>query len=200
MKFFYCLIFLLIIHPFYSTAQKIAYEKVSKKYSPFLIGSVQKGKSIKVDDGDTFVFLSKSNRKFAIRIDGIDAPEKGMSYARRSKQYLAELLKDKEISVRILDIDQYGRYVGRIIVERHDVSELMIASGYAWQYRKYNKDSILRNLETKARNQKSGLWKEANPLAPWVVRAYRRAGYSDKEFRRLREANSPLIKKFLEKQ
>ncbi|HTO16034.1 MAG TPA: thermonuclease family protein [Edaphocola sp.] len=200
MKFLYWLIAFFFLLPFVNHAQKISYEKVTVKNAPFKINGFYKGKSIKVSDGDTFIFLSQSNRKFAIRIEGIDAPEKGMPYARKATDYLAAMLKNQSIIIKVISIDQYGRLVARIIVDNKDVSKEMIAAGYAWHFKKYNKENELKNLEIKARAQKRGLWQEQHPLAPWVVRAHRRAGYSDKEFRKLREQNDPRIRKFLKKQ
>lgn len=156
------------------------------------------GKSIKVDDGDTFIFLDKNNRQIKIRIEGIDAPEKGMPYARKSKEYLEALLLNRDLVVVGKSYDQYKRLVAQISVGKQDVSEAMISSGLAWHYKKYNQDKKLADLELKAKSQQLGLWQESSPMPPWKVRTYRRAGYSDAEFRMLRKQNSPAIKKYLE--
>lgn len=157
-----------------------------------------KGKSIKVDDGDTFTFLSRRKVSYRIRLDGIDAPEKGMPYAKKAKEYLAALLLNQEIELRILSADRYGRYVGKVYCKGQEVSLLMLRAGYAWHYSKYNQEVIFFEAEHKARDQKTGLWQNEHPLAPWTVRAYRRAGYSDLRFQQLRKQNSPEIRKFLQ--
>lgn len=163
--------------------------KVNKRY---------KGKSIKVDDGDTFTFLSSRKSTYRIRLEGIDAPEKGMPYAKKSKEFLAALLLDQAIEVQVVSVDRYGRYVCKVFCDGKEVNLLMLQAGYAWHYSQYNKDQSLARAEAKAREEQKGLWQNKNPLAPWTVRAYRRAGYSDTRFSELRKQNSPEIQKFLQ--
>lgn len=157
-----------------------------------------KGKSINVDDGDTFTFLSKQKVAYRIRLDGIDAPEKGMPYAKKAKEYLAALLLNQEIELRVVSADRYGRYVGKVYCNGAEISLLMLRAGYAWHYGKYNRDAAFSEAERSARGQRNGLWQDKNPIAPWTVRAYRRAGYSDAQFNQLRKKNSPEIRKFLQ--
>lgn len=157
-----------------------------------------KGKSIKVDDGDTFTFLSRRKVSYRIRLDGIDAPEKGMPYAKKAKEYLAALLLNQEIELRVMSADRYGRYVGKVYCNGKEVSLLMLEAGYAWHYSKYNQDAAFSEAEHSAHEQRNGLWQDKDPLAPWTVRAYRRAGYSDVQFNQLRKQNSPEIRKFLQ--
>lgn len=157
-----------------------------------------KGKSIKVDDGDTFTFLSKRKVSYRIRLDGIDAPEKGMPYARKAKEYLAALLLNQVIELRVISIDRYERYICKVYCNQKEVNLQMVQAGYAWHYTTYNKDTLLSQAEAKAREHKAGLWQDKNPLAPWTVRAYRRAGYSDVRFQELRKQNSPEVRKFLQ--
>jgi len=169
--------------------QAVVVLKLNKSY---------KGKSIKVDDGDTFTFLSSRKNTYRIRLDGIDAPEKGMPYAGKAKEFLAALLLDQAIELRVVSVDRYGRYVGKIYCKGVNVNLLMVQAGYAWHYKQYNEDYTLAQAEAKARDLKKGLWQNKNPLAPWTVRAYRRAGYSDARFSELRKQNSPEIQKFLQ--
>ncbi len=157
-----------------------------------------KGKSIKVDDGDTFTFLSSRNLTYRIRLDGIDAPEKGMPYAKKSKEFLAASLSDQPIEVHVVSEDRYGRYLARVYCKGVNVSLLMVQAGYAWHYKRYSSEYALAQAESVAREAKKGLWQHPDPLAPWTVRAYRRAGYSDARFNELRRQNSLEIKKFLQ--
>lgn len=159
---------------------------------------IYKGKSIHVDDGDTFTFLSSRKARYKIRLDGIDAPEKGMPYARKAKEYLAALLLNQVIELRVISIDRYERYICKVYCNQKEVNLQMVQAGYAWHYTTYNKDTLLSQAEAKARQQKTGLWKDKDPLAPWTVRAYRRAGYSDVRFQELRKQNNPEVRKFLQ--
>lgn len=138
------------------------------------------GKVVAIADGDTFTLL-QNNRQIRIRIDAIDAPEKGMPYAKSSKKYLAALCFGKSVTVKPVKTDRYGRTVARITLpDGKDVSTEMIRAGYAWHYKKYSKDKLLSDLEVQARMKKSGLWRDVNPMAPWEVRQMHRKGISTK--------------------
>ena len=138
------------------------------------------GKVVAIADGDTFTVL-QNNTQIRIRIDAIDAPEKGMPYAKSSKKYLSALCFGKFVTVKAVKIDRYGRTVARVMLANgKDISTEMIRAGYAWHYKKYSKDKALSDLEIRARKNKTGLWKDTNPIAPWEVRQMHRKGISTK--------------------
>ena len=44
----------------------------------------------------------------------------------------------------------------------------MIASGHAWHYVQYAKhEDLYAELQQSAKDQKRGLWADAQPIAPW---------------------------------
>ena len=50
---------------------------------PLLLSAqIMKGKAVKIADGDTFTLLVNDHEQVRIRIDGIDAPEKGQAFVR----------------------------------------------------------------------------------------------------------------------
>ena len=62
-----------------------------------------------------------------------------------------------------------------------NVNQSLIKAGYAWQYRKYCKESFCNDwirLENQARNSKLGLWADKHPEAPWDYRKAKRSGTS----------------------
>ncbi|MBP5403844.1 MAG: thermonuclease family protein [Elusimicrobiaceae bacterium] len=131
------------------------------------------GKVVKVADGDTLTVLNSQNQQIKIRLYGIDAPEKAQDFGTVSKDYLASLVAGQTINVTVIDIDQYGRNVGRIQVDGKEVAEEMLKSGLAWLYTAYCKIpqcNQWKSLETQAKATKIGLW--ANPTAqePWLWR------------------------------
>lgn len=191
------LFYLALLSCFCLPAKDVFAQQEKQTVVALKVNNRYRGKSIKVDDGDTFTFLSNSKKTYRIRLEGIDAPEKGMPYAKKAKEFLAALLLDQAIELRVISIDRYGRYVCKIFCNGRDVNLLMVQAGYAWHYHRYNQDQVLSQAEAKARAQQAGLWQSKHPLAPWTVRAYRRAGYSDARFSELRKQNSPEIQKFL---
>ena len=72
-----------------------------------------------------------------------------------------------------MDIDRYGRNVGRINIDGKEVAKEMLKEGMVWVYTAYCKIPECKHwkeLETQAKTAKIGLW--ANPTAqePWQWR------------------------------
>ena len=127
------------------------------------------GKVVGVSDGDTITVLV-DKKPIKIRLEGIDAPEAKQSFGNRSKQALSDLVFGTEVKVKKTGEDRYGRSLGFVSREGIDINAKMVQDGWAWHYKKYNRDSKLADLEGQARAAKRGLWSESNPLAPWDFR------------------------------
>jgi micrococcal nuclease len=75
------------------------------------------GKVINVSDGDTITVLDSENKRIRVRIDGIDAPEKGhkgvpgQPYGEQARQHMVEIAKGKAATVLWHKQDKYGRLV-----------------------------------------------------------------------------------------
>ena len=132
---------------------------------PFSLG----GDVVGVTDGDTIKIL-QDKKMYKIRLNGIDAPEMGQAYGRKSKDYLASLVAGKRVEVIVRDTDRYGRYVGDVIVGGKTANAELVAVGLAWHYTAYSKDEELAALEKAARAKKLGLWADPNPIPPWEFR------------------------------
>ena len=131
------------------------------------------GKVIKVADGDTITILDSENNQIKIRLYGIDAPEKAQDFGKVSREYLAELVAGKTIDVTVINIDHYGRSVGRIKIDDKEVAEEMLKSGLAWLYTAYCKIPECehwKELENQARVAKIGLWSNPTAQEPWQWR------------------------------
>lgn len=127
------------------------------------------GRVVKVQDGDTFTLLTKRNEQVKIRLHGIDAPEKGQDFSRKSKEYLSDLIAGKKVTVEHKGSDQYKRVLGIAYVNRLNVNEEMLRKGLAWRY-KYNKDPRYLELQEKARKKKLNIWSMKNQVDPWQWR------------------------------
>src|SRR3954467_3861194 len=90
------------------------------------------GKVVRIADGDTVTILVDGNHQVKVRLFGIDAPERGQDYSRKSREALAELVFEKDVRVVVHDKDRYGRSVGDIYVGDLLVNEKMINDGWAW--------------------------------------------------------------------
>lgn len=57
------------------------------------------GRVVRVTDGDTIVVLAEGNVQHKIRLQGIDAPERGQAYGTKSKEHLSELVAGQFVTV-----------------------------------------------------------------------------------------------------
>jgi micrococcal nuclease len=129
------------------------------------------GKVIKVVDGDTLEVLYQG-APLRVRLSEIDTPKRAQPWYRRAKEALAGKVAGEVVSVEEVDVDRYGRLVGKIWLVGRDVNREMVAEGHAWVYRKYLVDESLLNDEAAARNAARGLWSlpEAQRIPPWEWR------------------------------
>lgn len=128
------------------------------------------GKAVRVLDGDTIEVLADGNRNVRVRLANIDAPEKTQPFGQKSKEHLIDLVAGKNVEVVDVGGDQYGRRIGRILVDGQEANVEQVRSGLAWVYSRYNHDGQLTSLESTARSQRIGLWADPNPQAPWEFR------------------------------
>jgi len=130
---------------------------------------------IKIVDGDTYDILI-NGKQLRIRMDGIDAPERGQPYSKISKEYLGRLCDGETIRLEIKSKDRFGRTVAKSWVSgNRELGAEMIRAGMAWHFKKYSDDLRLGKLEQQARRERVGLWADPKPIAPWDYRKMKRA-------------------------
>lgn len=148
---------------------------LSLSFSTFAYSEAINGRVVGISDGDTLTLLDTGNSQFKIRLAAIDAPEKAQAFGQRAKQKLSDLCYGKTANVQVVSIDRYGRTVGDVDCAGINANEVMVKSGFAWVYRKYDKGhEHLYGLEEEARNARRGLWADPNPTAPWDWRKAKR--------------------------
>jgi endonuclease YncB( thermonuclease family) len=144
---------------------------------------------IVVLDGDTVLILHKATGQRAgglmkIRLAEIDAPEvghagmggqppnsqKAQSFGAASRSSLVEMVLHKQIQVRPLALDKYGRTIAQLEVNGLSVNEEMVRRGMAWEYSHYHSDRRYIVLENEARQAGRGLWAQVDPIPPWQWR------------------------------
>jgi endonuclease YncB( thermonuclease family) len=132
-----------------------------------------------VSDGDTVTALTHEKTQMKIRLSGIDAPEKRQPYGERSKQNLSELVYGKEVDLSCGKIDRYKRHICLIKVDGKDANLEQIRAGMAWHYKAYAKEQPIAEREMyaaeeiKARQRRTGLWRDAEQVPPWDWRRSR---------------------------
>ena len=108
------------------------------------------GRVVSIADGDTITVLDTSNTQHKIRLEGIDAPERGQPFGTRSRQNLSDLVFGKVARVDWHKRDRYGRVVGKVWVtpselncmqepcpKTLDAGRAQLTVGLAWHFKKY---------------------------------------------------------------
>jgi endonuclease YncB( thermonuclease family) len=106
-------------------------------------------KCVKVYDGDTITVVFRivdKFYKFNIRMNGYDSPELRSKntdlvkkelekkWAYESRDFLAEMILDKIISLKCEDYDKYGRILATVELDGININEIMLSRGYCRQY------------------------------------------------------------------
>jgi len=132
------------------------------------------GKVVKVADGDTITVLDRAMVQHKIRLEGIDATEKGQAFGIKSREALGGKVAEKEVLIVWKSKDRYGRILGDVYLGDRHINREMVLGGMAWQYRQYNTSKELADAETEARKARRGLWVDKSPLPPWEFRKQQR--------------------------
>src|SRR5436190_17785077 len=134
--------------------------------------AVLKGYVVAIADGDTFTLLTDEKKQVKIRLYGIDCPEKKQPFGTVAKQKLSELIFNKNVLAKKISTDRYKRTVAIVYDENKVcINEIMLRSGLAWHYTKYDNNIYWQQLQDSARKNKSGLWVDINAIPPWQWRA-----------------------------
>ncbi|MFC1586739.1 thermonuclease family protein [Planctomycetota bacterium] len=125
---------------------------------------------VQVIDGDS-LRLQYKDQTIDLRLDGIDSPELSQAYGSEAKHNLELLIRDQMLKLRTQGKDVHGRLLGELfLADGSSINREMIRSGYAWWFRDFSDDKTLGELEVEARQAKRGLWRDKNPVPPWIYR------------------------------
>ena len=97
-----------------------------------------------VTDGDSITCLNGDKQPVKVRLNAIDAPERGQPFANKSQQLLSDMIFGKAVEVEELGTDRYKRTIGLVTIGELDVNHEMVAKGMAWHYAKYDDSRDLR--------------------------------------------------------
>ncbi|PIE73117.1 MAG: hypothetical protein CSA20_03225 [Deltaproteobacteria bacterium] len=125
----------------------------------------------RIIDGDSLVVQAK-DRRYEIRLYGIDTPEYDQPYAGKARRYLKSSFLHKRVTVTPIEYDKYGRLVA-IVGEpgMKPVNALLLEKGLAWFYPRYCKKSICKSwkkIEKRAKRRHINIWSGQHPVPPWL--------------------------------
>jgi endonuclease YncB( thermonuclease family) len=128
------------------------------------------GRVVSVSDGDTLTILVET-KQVKVRLDAIDAPERGQPFGKRSQESLAELCVKRTARVVEKGLDRYGRTVGTIVCDGVEANSEQVRRGMAWVFERYApRNSPLYGLQRDAQATRRGLWVDPRPVSPWAWR------------------------------
>lgn len=134
------------------------------------------GLVVRVADADTLTILGSDNKRYKIRLQGIDAPEKRQNYGTACGQKLSAMTLNQRVDVEAYKKDRYGRIIAKVTSGDRDMALELIKQGCGWHYKAYAAEQSWRDrrayasAEKQARHNKQGLWQDARPEAPWDYR------------------------------
>ncbi len=123
-----------------------------------LVGQTLLGRVTSVVDGDTVDVRLADGTAMRVRLEGIDAPERGAPFSAQARSAARVSLFDKPVSLRATDVDKYGRLVARITANGRDSSLDLVRAGLACHYTRYSSDAALATAQIEARRQGVGFW------------------------------------------
>ena len=126
-----------------------------------------------VIDGDTLEVVCDDGR-MRVRLWGMDAPEMPQTpWGALARRALTQLVVTRDLSIRVLDHDRYGRVVARVFSGRRDVGLELVREGVAPVPLKYVSDGHYRSAQEYARREKRGVWSVPGAQQrPWEWRKY----------------------------
>jgi endonuclease YncB( thermonuclease family) len=131
------------------------------------------GKVTAIKDGDTIEVLYENNT-ITIRFAHIDCPEikKHQPFAQAAKKFTSDICFGQIVRVKNDGrFDRYKRLIAIIINNKNEnVNKELVKAGLAWHFLQYSTDASYDALEATARQSKTGLWADENPIPPWEWR------------------------------
>jgi endonuclease YncB( thermonuclease family) len=145
------------------------------------------GRVVKIVDGDTVYVLDADQEQHKIRLEGIDAPERGQPFGTKSKERMADRVAGREVEVDWYKEDRWGRLIRTVWVATPECRQVtcpktldaglaLITAGLAWYFKRYAHEQSEEEreryafAEEEARARKVGLWRDPNPVPPWEWR------------------------------
>jgi micrococcal nuclease len=165
-------IWAVVLEDVYSLSLSLAFLSLSLP----AIAQTITGAIVSVGDGDT-LRVRTPDKTLTVRLSCVDAPEMAQApYGQAASARLKQLLPvGQSVAVQVVDTDRYGRSVAKIFKGNTSINVALVQEGQAAVYRQYLggcpelRDRLL-SAEASAKQQRLGLWAQANPVMPWEFR------------------------------
>jgi endonuclease YncB( thermonuclease family) len=125
------------------------------------------GRVTHVGDGDSlWLQTDPALAPIEVRLAGIDAPELCQAWGREARAALVALVDGREVVLRTVGVDTFGRTLGVVRVGGVDVNRQLVAHGHAWSGRWHRRGGPLIDDELHARRLHLGLHADAAAIEP----------------------------------
>jgi len=90
------------------------------------------------------------------------------AFGTRAKQAASELVYGKEVTLQTHGHDKYTRTLADVLLpDGMNLNQELVKQGWCWWYRKYAPgDTVLEGLDKEAREARTGLWADPQPVPP----------------------------------
>ena len=152
--------------------------------STVLGGTADNATVLRIGDGDSLL-VQQGSRQIRVRLACIDAPELQQApWGAMAQSYLeSRLPPGREVRLRPVDLDRYGRVVAQVIGEIN-IGLTLVEDGQAFVERsRLNGCDAHEYLEAEARaaRRRYGIWQQPGGITrPWLVRQRRKLARSAK--------------------
>ena len=91
----------------------------------------------------------------------------------------------KDVTVVYQKTDQYGRLVGKILLDGKDINLEQVKAGMAWHYKEFQREQtpedreLYTAAEEEARKARRGLWHDPEPVEPSAFRTEEKRNRED---------------------
>ncbi len=110
---------------------------------------------VSVIDGDSF----KIGRDQTIRLSSLDAPEVEYCGGPEAKKYLSKKISGKDVLLKELKTDRYGRVMAMVYLDGENINEYMVKNGLALHiWDTSNQNEVLDLANDFARQNKLGIF------------------------------------------
>jgi micrococcal nuclease len=124
---------------------------------------------LSVLDGDT-IYVADGGKRAKVSLYGVDAPEAGQRFGEEAKRYLQKYV-GREVDIQFVTRDSIRNSDICIVYYGFPVNTEMLKAGLAWYYERSPRLPTWKDFQTKAQEQKVGLWSDPDPVPPWVFRS-----------------------------
>lgn len=125
------------------------------------VAATLNGTVSRVTDGDTVWVRPPGQRPVAVRLVGLDAPERCQTGGSEATAALTARLLRRQVEVESVGRDDYGRTLGRLHLDGHDIGAWLVREGHAWSAGRGREGGPYEREERSARRHRRGVFAAA---------------------------------------